>query len=265
MRAYVSTLHVHKDGGTPDEYEDAASVAPDVAPDEAVGGAVSAAVADGASESMLARPWARLLVDSMVKAVHRRPGVLRTGTEFAHTVLGAVDGWDSWLTRYVADREAADRPIRWYEQPGLDRGAYATLLAFQLTDFGLWYAAALGDSCLFQVRDGALLQSFPVVTAAALGTSPALLNSRNRDRGLIAAKVELADGGYEEGDHFFLGTDALAHWFLTEVERNGRPWEDLWDLSASGNVEGFAVWVAEQRALGRMRNDDVTLVHVDLG
>jgi hypothetical protein len=265
MWAYVSTLSVHKDGATPDECEDAAGVVPVVPRDEAIDGPISVAVSDGASESMLARPWARLLVDSMVEAVRKNPDVLHSGDGFAQAIVDAVDDWGFWLSEYIADREAADRPIRWYEQPGLDRGAYATLLAFQLTESGLWHAAALGDSCLFQVRDSHLVHAFPVDTAIALGTSPALLNSRNRDEVLISSKVGLAGGDYEEGDHFFLGTDALAHWFLTEVEQDGRPWEVLRDLSAAGSAEQFAKWVAEQRAGGRMRNDDVTLVHVDLG
>jgi len=265
MWAYVSTLSVPKDGATAEECEDAAVVVPEIPSDEPTDGPVSVAVADGASESLLARPWARLLVDSTVEAVRAKPEVLHSEAGFARVVLGAVDDWDVWLADYVAERERDDRPIKWYEQPGLERGAYATLLAFHLTDVGLWHAAALGDSCLFQVRADSLLRAFPVETAVALGTSPALLNSRNRDDGLIASNAGVAGGDYEEGDQFFLGTDALAHWFLTEVEQDDCPWEVLRDLSAAGSVEDFAKWVAVERAGGRMKNDDVTLVHVDLG
>src|SRR5688572_24838775 len=119
---WVSTLSVHKDGASPDECEDAAGVLPSIAADEAIDGPVSVAVSDGASESMLARPWARLLVDSVVAAVGKSPDVLQSGAGFAQAVVDAVDGWGCWLADYIADREAADRPIRWYEQPGLDRG-----------------------------------------------------------------------------------------------------------------------------------------------
>ncbi|WNV89529.1 hypothetical protein [Umezawaea sp. Da 62-37] len=265
MWAYVSTLSVHKDGATPEECEDAAGVVPVIESDEPTDGAVSVAVSDGASESLLAGPWARLLVESTVEAVRAKPEVLHSDSGFARVVLDAVDDWDGWLAGYIAGREAEDRPIKWYEQPGLDRGAYATLLAFHLTDVGLWHAAALGDSCLFQVRSDRLLRAFPVETAVALGTSPALLNSRNRDEALIASKAGLANGDYEEGDQFFLGTDAIAHWFLSEVEQDDCPWEVLRDLSAIGSQEAFAKWVADERAGGRMKNDDVTLVHVDLG
>ncbi|WP_199438841.1 protein phosphatase 2C domain-containing protein [Umezawaea beigongshangensis] len=267
MRSFISTMSVQKDGSRPHETEDASAVLPDVARDEEVEGQVLAAIADGASESVLAGPWARLLAESFVHAAATRPNTLRNRRTFGRAVLGVVHEWEDWLAGYVADREANDRPIRWYEQPGLDRGAYATLLAFQLagTHGQRWYAAAMGDSCLFQVRDGALSRTFPLDSAEEFGTSPNLLNSRNTDEDLIAERVRLTQGSYREGDQFFLATDALAAWFLAEKERDGAPWDVLRELACSGTDEDFADWVTKQRGNGDMRNDDVALVHVDLG
>jgi hypothetical protein len=55
-------------------------------------------------------------------------------------------------------------------------------------------------------------------------------------------------------------TDALAAWFLARAEEGGSPWETLRDLTDAG----FAEWVSLTRRTGELRNDDVTLVHVDI-
>ena len=44
------------------------------------------------------------------------------------------------------------------------------------------------------------------------------------------------------------------------AEEGGRPWETLRDLTEIG----FAEWVSEARRTSGLRNDDVTLVHVDV-
>jgi hypothetical protein len=72
--------------------------------------------------------------------------------------------------------------------------------------------------------------------------------------------VRLAVGSVAEGDDFFVCTDALAAWFLSRAEEGGRPWETLRDLADIG----FAQWASEARRTSGLRNDDVTLVHLDI-
>jgi hypothetical protein len=74
------------------------------------------------------------------------------------------------------------------------------------------------------------------------------------------AHVRLANGSVAEGDDFFVCTDALAAWFLARAEEGSRPWETLRDLTEAS----FADWVSLVRRTGELRNDDVTLVHVDI-
>jgi hypothetical protein len=63
------------------------------------------------------------------------------------------------------------------------------------------------------------------------------------------------------GDAFYLATDALAHWFLAEHERGHKPWTTLAGVAASRTLDTF---VAEARAARALKNDDVTLVAVDM-
>jgi hypothetical protein len=170
--------------------------------------------------------------------------------------------WGLIIETYVYDREAAGRPVKWYEQPGLARGAHATLLAGRFAK-SRWHAAALGDSCLFQVRDEHLVASFPVQTSAGFGIEPDLLNSLHQDSDLVAKRVALAEGTCEQHDQFYFCTDALAAWFLSRGEAGERPWEALRDVGTDV-IPRFDIWVAEQRAHGLMRNDDVTLIRVDV-
>jgi hypothetical protein len=65
------------------------------------------------------------------------------------------------------------------------------------------------------------------------------------------------------GDQLWLMTDALARWFLSRVEGQGRPWEELaafWDAHAPERA--FPDWVSLLRGRHELRNDDVTLLGV---
>ncbi|MEV0677732.1 protein phosphatase 2C domain-containing protein [Actinosynnema sp. NPDC050436] len=266
---YTSSLGAPKQGNSVQECEDAHSVLPDRAADDWHTGPVVAAVADGASESLLAGEWAALLAASVVGAAHAGDEVLHDRDRFAAALVDAGRAWREWLVGYVAQREAGGRPIAWYEQPKLDRGPHSTVLAarFATTASGTtpWAAAALGDSCLFHVRDERLLRAFPVEASAAFDNSPGLVNAFTEDRELFARHARTACGEAEQGDQFFLCTDAIAAWFLRATERGERPWRVLCEFTPHGDLDGFGAWLRKVRDEGEMRNDDVTVVHVDLG
>ena len=56
-------------------------------------------------------------------------------------------------------------------------------------------------------------------------------------------------------------TDALAEWFLMEHEAGRSPWRELFALTA----DGFPEWVTGRRADRRLKNDDVTLMVIEVG
>jgi hypothetical protein len=123
---------------------------------------------------------------------------------------------------------------------------------------GDWRAVAVGDTCLFQVRDDALISSFPLTEAAAFGTTPPLLSTRPDYSRRSLEHLSTAAGEYRPGDLFLLATDALAAWFLHETEADGRPWRSLEELS----LLRFARLVRRLRQEHALRNDDVTLLLV---
>lgn len=252
-----------KAGSSEAEYEDAWSV-PDDEASAAEGCTV--AVADGASESMLAGAWARILV----RAAGRLAGRDLDAAGFAELICDAAGRWPKYLGRYMRRRERAGRPVAWYEEPKLERGAYATLLAVSFrresgpvySGGGTWTAAALGDSCAFQVRRARLVSAFPLQSATQFDSSPDLAASRDPDPDLVELRTVTRQGTWLPGDVFYLATDAAAQWFLAEDEADRRPWLQIDEaFDAPGSPGG---WLEELRADRRIRNDDVTIVRCRL-
>ncbi len=255
MRCVVSSFWLPRDGSPVEQYEDAyfprrtgARTTP----------RLRLAVADGASESMLSGLWAQTLVRTWCRSSRRR--------DMADVVASAMSGWDTTLVAYRKGREAESRPIEWFEQPGLERGAHATLLGIELTrppgSEGRWSAVSLGDSCLFQVRDDELVTAFPLTDAAAFGNAPKLVPSSARHLNRVVAHLERAEGAWQPGDMLFLTTDALAAWFLTEAAAGRTPWRAMNGIACDDSA-AFAEWAAGERAGRRLRNDDLTLVRVE--
>lgn len=266
MRAYVKSFWVPKRGNSSQEYEDAFWVGSAGASEGELDQSIlRLSLADGASESLLASRWARLLVSCFGKI----DSAATTASGFMAAYRHAATQWDEELAGYKADREARGAPIQWYEEPGLAKGAYATILA---VEFGgdpeggspAWTASSLGDSCIFQVRDESLCSSFPMSDASAFSFQPPLLPSRQADEAVLLRHVCLTAGDWQPGDSFYLATDALAAWFLREIEQDGCPWEALRDLDTSDALLDFPDWVDQQRDQGRMQNDDTTLLRIDM-
>jgi len=237
MRAH--TFSLPKRGNQADEYEDAAAADP-------VSGRF--AVADGASESSFAEPWAKLLVEAHLEAPvrwRRR--------------------WRDWLPplqeRWLAAVRGKSLP--WYAEAKLEQGAFAAFLGLVLEPAeGRWRAVAVGDSCLFRVSADELCEAFPLEKSSEFGNQPMLLGSRTPCHVIAEERrARYVRGRSQARDRFYLATDALAQWFLKQQEEENRPWEALDDNRTN---ESFAAWIEKLRDEGQIRNDDVTLIAIDL-
>ena len=128
-----------------------------------------------------------------------------------------------------------------------------------------WQAIAVGDSCFFQVRDNRLHKAFPLERAKDFGDSPWLVGSRPMSGGTIEKRTVQGEGTWCTGDRFWLMTDALAQWFLQQVEMGNKPWQAMETLMAEPAPKpAFVSWIEEIRNRQELRNDDVTLMRVEL-
>jgi hypothetical protein len=239
-------LRLSKRGNTAEDYEDA------FAADPAKG---RFAVTDGASEASFAAAWAQLLAEGFVGASGKPWKELDWLGPVRQRWAAAVDG----------------RPLPWYAEAKRAQGAFATLVGLSLRrprpdgQTGLWRALAIGDSCVFQVRGKKLRRSFPLSYSANFNNQPRLCGSRPRPAGTPDSELDLTAGKYRPGDRFLLMTDALAQWFLHATEQGDYPALDVAHWVAQADPQAaFAGWVEERRKGQTLRNDDVTVMVIDV-
>ena len=229
-------FHLPKEGNTEKEYEDA------FAGDPAAG---RFAIADGATESAFAGPWA---------------------AQLAQGYVNQVGPWATWMPaareQWRADHANPESP--WYAEAKLEEGAYATLLGVRFTARDHkgrcgWTARAVGDSCLFHIRDQKVYRRFPLRRAKEFTNRPHLICS-NRERGYTWREGHRrARGRWRPDDQLLLMTDALAQWFLLAYEAGHKPWKKLQRIEDAAD---FAAFIARLRGKRKIRNDDVTLLRI---
>jgi hypothetical protein len=246
MRIGARAFALCKAGNTADEYEDA--YWPERPVDRDIG-AVRCAVADGATETSFAAPWARLLVRAYCRG-HLSPRALPRRLPELRA---------QWRQAVCA------RPLPWYAEEKVRAGAFAAVAGLTIWQDhqGIrWSSAALGDCCVFQVRDDELLTTFPVIQLSDFSSRPRLLSS-NSEPAAESPRLTTAAGHAAEGDVFFLMTDALAAWFLARHEGGEWPWRRL-HCSEAFDGRSFADWIDRLRMEKEIRNDDVTLLTLQL-
>ena len=235
MHTSATAWWAAKSGNAANEYEDAYAVKPD---------ALRFAVADGASETSFARAWAELLVEGFVQEPPSAGGLPAWVTPLQQAWVNASQG----------------KATAWYAEEKARDGAFSSLLGLTI-EGDRWRALAIGDSCLFVVRAGRMARAFPLARAEQFNNRPLLLSSVARANGHVWQDVVADEGDLQGADRILLMTDALAQWFLVEAEMGRRPWAALAQITTQEQFRAFVDCLRAGRAL---RNDDVTLVSVEV-
>lgn len=258
MHYTIDSSWLPKDGNTLLEYEDALYPKLTGSYEKEQ---VTVAVSDGASESLLSGKWAEFLVRLCCKKSS-------CFENFEIFMNRSCRGWKLWLKSHIKMRERSLKPIQWYEEPGLNSGAFASLLCLKLNDRNdvetHWDAIALGDSCLFQVRDNALITSFPIASSSLFNNRPYLLSSNPANNTYVLKHAKRLTGKWKKNDSFFLMTDALAAWFLKQAEDGESPWFSILDSNTAKYEQPLGELVKYLRERGTIRNDDVSVIRLDL-
>ncbi|MFB7717257.1 hypothetical protein [Nocardia sp. NPDC056100] len=263
---YVTYLVAPKQGFTVAECEDAVCVLPEASFDEIVTGPVALSVCDGATESVLAKDWAHILASTSTAKALADSKYFELERAFEDFAADVVSRWDPWVAIYSSNRAAAGRPLKWYEQAKLQGSTFSTLLTVLITPTKLsewrWQAAALGDSCIFHIRDNLPLTKFPVQSLEEFGTNPDLFGSRNHDTALLAERTRYIEGVCVSGDRLLLMSDALAAWFLAADDPSSAL-SELLEFGGPYDATKFSDWLDTLRARHELRNDDVALIRID--
>jgi hypothetical protein len=203
------------------------------------------ALSDGASVSFDSASWARILV----RRYARNPEFTR-----------------EWLSAAIAEfRKLYDRDsLPWMQQASFDRGSFASLLGVRVVDGGrLIQVLSIGDSLAVLCEGDCIKATFPLSAASDFNRSPQLLCT-NPAQNVFLDAVEFS---YDlVADWTFRGlqqpallcmTDALGHWLLSQRDRDASPISVLRKVKTP---RAFARFVQEERAAGRMKRDDTTLI-----
>lgn len=229
---------MQKAGNSPEEYEDGYSIK-EINEEE-----VRFAIADGATESSFSGIWASLLCEGYTESIP----------------ISRLK--ESWLQKV----DALELP--WYAREKAEQGAWAAYLgaSFFSGKSNRLEIQAYGDCNIFQIREGNLLKAFPLTRSSEFGSTPALLSSLDQKHD-CADEFQNIDYHWLQGDKFLLMTDALAAWFLNEIESKS---DGLNRILAVDKQEEFEKLVNEEREKRepekgpRLKNDDVTLIKVEL-
>lgn len=201
------------------------------------------ALADGASQGVYSRLWARLLVDSFVE----RPTL-------------AIDAaWVAPVARRFVESIFAGPTLPWYVAAKLARGTFATLLGVIFDKNSPTFSAvAVGDSCLAWHGPDGQGGIFPATSVADIALYPFLVSTLpecNVDLSIHATTCHVT---LPPGETFlFLMTDALARWYLNEFHEGREPWKELLLLA---DESAFSSWACHKLQCGHLQDDDLTLV-----
>jgi hypothetical protein len=255
--AQAVTFFAEKDGNSVVEYEDGAG---GVVGDPAAGIAPRFVVLDGATEAYDAARWVGELISSFISQEHPL-GQAPPTLDRASMRRWLDNSQRRWLDEAPARFASVFEEIKFRED-----GSFATFVGCELVGLAdgrpRWDAIALGDSLLFHVRGNRCIRRFPHLTAADFGLSPAGVSTRPAALAGMIEALEFDTGELAVGDLLYLATDAMALWIVQRMDA-----EDLaiWPMLARfDHAESFGDFVSTQRAGGELRNDDITLMRVQV-
>lgn len=250
MEIRAAAFSAPKAGSLDSEYEDDAW--PDRRFDASGQEVFRCAVADGATETSYSRIWAHELVGAYANSRLEGP------TRDEISMLRAK--WQKFVDKRLV------KPHAWYMDTKARSGAFAALVCLRLEDGAErpsnWSAYAMGDCCLVQLRGDDVLGKFPLSDSNAFNDRPRLLGSTSGDT-VDETMFGRMSGSWQHGDTFFLMSDAIAAWFYRRCEAGDRPWLDLGKLDARKR-SGFHQWLGELRRAKDIKNDDVTVLRVQV-
>ena len=236
-----------KDVQNPNGYEDAFYVDP-------VRG--MAAICDGVASSLFSGRWAGILARAVVEDTPE---------------VNDPQSLEAWLKKYRDAWSASidANALAWHQKPKLLDGGATTLLWVHVSGGGVadgvaqpyWMRSySIGDCCLFHVRAGQVLQTFPAQDSARFEDNPQVIRSVYKRS--EAVHFEAMETQCKPGDLLMLCTDAVASWTMRQLESGGGvDWDAFWRTTP----EDWQRWVIGLREANQIRYDDSTAVLLRIG
>jgi hypothetical protein len=206
------------------------------------------AISDGVSKSFFPKFWAEILVDNFVKSkvIDHNTFIKKCQEEWLLKVTEIIKKPDvKWFTSNAFNNK----------RPGL-----ATFVTLEFFEKEMnWIASSLGDSFMFHIPKE--LKDFDkqcIILSSKMGpiifdNFPDYFNSIGDQKG----KIKQKSGNLKEGT-FYLMTDALSEWFLSE-KGNAIDEINVWK-----NQNDFEQFVNKERISTKLGNDDSAILIIDV-
>ena len=204
------------------------------------------ALSDGASISFDSVTWSRMLVRRYVR-----------DPQFDQ----------DWLTHAATEfsRLYQRENLPWMKQAAFDQGSFASLLGIRMEENGdRIRLLAVGDSLAVLCDGDVIKATFPYVMPEDFERSPQLLSTNPAENAFLARArngeltVEWSFAGLARPALLCM-TDALGHWLLSLRDSRRSP---IGILRGIGGQADFVRFVHSERAAGRLRRDDTTLMAI---
>ena len=203
-------------------------------------------VCDGASESFDAKSWAQILCRVFMQ-------------------LPVVDAVRVAKATEMAAAQCDPATLSWSRQVAWERGSFSTLLGVDWVArrrcLRLW---CVGDSLFVRLYRDGRLETLTYSSAEQFASRPQLLATIATHNAFVAAEGFESRCRYEwklradEATDLLLMTDALGAWLLARIAE--RDWASVGYLRQLASTQELAAFVGRERAAGRMRRDDSTLI-----
>ena len=180
----------------------------------------------------------------------------------------SLEQWSPWLQEVSGEYWKAVAPRRTAHDR--ERPGHSTYLYVRIERWGRLYdgrravlisVTSVGDTVFFHLRaDGTPRNVLPILHSSRFGNTPPVLSTdlSENSRGTLARRR--LEAWAVEGDRFVLCTDALAKWFLSELEDGVDPFEVC--LLPRDEIDRTFCGL---EASGRLESDDWSLIHCTLG
>jgi len=190
-----------KSGLDKDDYEDAFTPLSSV---DKHNKKIKIAVADGATESSFSKEWANILVEK-----YSSSNFEITDNKFFEE---AFKDWESYINQ---------KKLSWFATEKLNNGAFAAFLGLNIDlESNTYKVEAIGDCCLFLIRNNQIATTFPLTNFEDFTNNPTLLSTRDINS---LSNFKNISGELLPGDMLIMASDALSAFILKE--KSSLPWE----------------------------------------
>ena len=247
---------ISKAGNKPSENEDAVYPAEIFGCVNGKSERASFAVADGATQTSFSGMWANCLVRHCTQTK-------LSEYAFLEAIKKAGNEWQESL-------QGVELP--WHAIEKVKQGAFSALALLEIQYDPLhpstaysWRALAVGDCCLFIAHNHSIYLSLPLQHPSEFNNSPVLIPSKSEKIDTIKGRIHMAKGSLKRGDQLILASDAMASWIMRKLVSDAPEYTNLISAIKDDSFSNFSGWINTLRKKGELRNDDTSVILIELG